>query len=914
LLINIADNFSAWGKNKQASEYSLKALEKAKERYGENHPNYGVALNSYAINLGRLGRYAEAEDAYRKLLTINKGNGGTDNPEYATSLNNLGLRLWEMDQVEEAEQLTIQALKIREKKLGSDHPDCMSSRQRLADIYYYKSWKPLESDSLLQIVAAYWGKRGPKSREYADVLLAQGAFYRYIGEFEKSEQRIKAASAIFNSILGENSWEEGNCLNDLANTYREKARQTQGQVKKELLGQALQCVKNSMATEVRLGSMERINVATLLQNIGIFYYATGQADSAEHYLLRSLALRKKLQGENNSAYGGTLSSLAGIYEMQHRYQEAIDTGLKALTILAETTGKNTEDYLLCARGMGSTLLTSGRIEEAFPYIEEERKAVAVRIKKAFAYLSITEQIKTIQRYKPDFYYSSALDHRHPELARICYNNILYFKGAGLRNKRTLRAALGASPDTTLRQIFDQYILAEKSIAAEYNLPPDQRTRIDSLQNASRDLERTLIAKSPEYNEYINKLSITWQTVQSKLKPGEAAIEFVRYNRMRVIETDTFLYAALVLLPGRNAPVFVPLCQEKAIDTLRQEQIRRDGFPLALYKPSEQSRASSTGKKFNLYDSVWRPLDSLLEGVKRVYYAPDGLLHRVSFAALGYIEKSGGKVFLTDRFELVQMASTRQLVETFMITPVFGKDALVIGEIDYGTLSKNATTRAGSDPFGGFTALETSKDTSEFDKACELFQQNGQEVTALSGKAATETAVLAQFGKATPYRSVCLITHGFFLPDERLQHKMRHLFSEANPMQRSGLVFAGVNKVDSAANYEQDGLLTAQDFAGLNLKGTEVVMIPACQSGLGDVIGSEGVFGLQRAFREAGARYLIISLWDLPNVKTGIFMKTFYDFWLKQGKPVPEAFRLTQRQLRNTKDWDVSDWAGLILIE
>ena len=116
------------------------------------------------------------------------------------------------------------------------------------------------------------------------------------------------------------------------------------------------------------------------------------------------------------------------------------------------------------------------------------------------------------------------------------------------------------------------------------------------------------------------------------------------------------------------------------------------------------------------------------------------------------------------------------------------------------------------------------------------------------------------------------------------------------MQRSGLVFAGANKVDSAANYEQDGLLTAQDFAGLNLKGTEVVMIPACQSGLGDVIGSEGVFGLQRAFKIAGARYLIMSLWQVPDFQTQDLMTTFYTYWLEKKKSIPEAFRAAQQPI------------------
>ncbi len=918
IYLNIAENLDKWDRKKEAFEFTKKGLEAAKKAYGENHPDYGIALNSYAGSLQSLGRYDEAEAAYKKTLEIIARNEGADHPEYATSLENLGLLYWELGRHQEAETLTLQALKIREQKLGSDHPDCAFSRLRLADVYSHQMWKPLEADSLLRLVMDYWKNRAPQSRQYADALVAQGKFLTYVGEFEKAAQRINQAKDIYKIAIADQCWEVSNCLNELGLTYVEASKQVQGSEKHTLLQKSLANLKGSIAIERNLYGTDRLNYATFLNNIGAVYYRLPNADSVVHYMLRSLEVRKKLQGEQNASAGGCYSSLSGAYEMQGKYPEAETAGRKALTILSETTGKETEDYMLCARGMGSILLATGRPTEALAYLEEYRKAALTKIKKAFGYLSSTEQIKMIRRYRPDFYYSAALQYRHPELARMSYNNALLFKGAGLHNKRSLRDLLYASKDTVQLKLYDRYLSAEKSIAAEYNLPVDQRTRLDSLQNASRDLERDLIASSPDYRAYIAQYNKNWQAVQVKLQPGDAAIEFVRYNLQRVIDTDTFLYAALVLLPGRAAPVFVPLCAENDIDTLQYDHTRLRGFPSSMYTPQELSRATPIGKNFNFYQKIWQPLDSLLNGVRRIYFSPDGLLHRISFAALGYSEKGEYK-YLYNRFELIQLASTRQLAEPAPPIAADEKEVLVVGEIDYGkfhgaTLTDPTATLGANDPFAGFGPLESPGEISEFGAAGQKFKAAGYKVSTLSGREATERGIVSQLARKKPYRAVCLITHGFFLPDTRFKQNMRHLYAEVNPMQRSGLVFAGINEVDSMATPANDGILTAQDFAGMNLQGTEVVAITACQSGLGDISSSEGVFGLQRAFREAGARYLIISLWDLPNYRTRDFMKTFYELWLDQNLPVPEAFRETRKKMSNTPHWTPEDWGGLILIE
>jgi CHAT domain-containing protein len=163
------------------------------------------------------------------------------------------------------------------------------------------------------------------------------------------------------------------------------------------------------------------------------------------------------------------------------------------------------------------------------------------------------------------------------------------------------------------------------------------------------------------------------------------------------------------------------------------------------------------------------------------------------------------------------------------------------------------------------------------------------------------------------------THGFFFPDpqgEQASNEKTFKVSE-NPMIRSGLVLAGGNHSWKTGKPLrpglEDGILTAYEISQMNLSNTELAVLSACETGLGDLVGNEGVYGLQRAFKIAGAKYLIMSLWQVPDRPTQVFMTTFYKHWLTDGMEVPEAFRTTQSEMQ-TKYGEAFKWAGFVLVE
>jgi CHAT domain-containing protein len=164
------------------------------------------------------------------------------------------------------------------------------------------------------------------------------------------------------------------------------------------------------------------------------------------------------------------------------------------------------------------------------------------------------------------------------------------------------------------------------------------------------------------------------------------------------------------------------------------------------------------------------------------------------------------------------------------------------------------------------------------------------------------------------------THGFFFPDpkEGKSGGEEKVFKVSdNPMIRSGLVLAGGNQAWKTGKPVrpdlEDGILTAYEISQMNLSNTELVVLSACETGLGDLVGNEGVYGLQRAFKIAGARYLIMSLWQVPDFQTQVFMTTFYKHWLTDNKSVQDAFRATQSELK-AKFGEGFKWAGFVLLE
>jgi CHAT domain-containing protein len=334
------------------------------------------------------------------------------------------------------------------------------------------------------------------------------------------------------------------------------------------------------------------------------------------------------------------------------------------------------------------------------------------------------------------------------------------------------------------------------------------------------------------------------------------------------------------------------------------------------------------KSKELFDLIWKPIDPLLQNVKTVFFAPEGLLTKVSFASLIY---PNGK-FLFDKYQLQNLFSTKSIA-TGKSEFLFSKDmnATIYGGIHYFTELANqikATKQYQGKKISNSTFVDNvnSNDYSrggewvylkgtltEVEQISQIMEQNKIKMSLLSGVNGVEESFKALSGRSPSI--IHIATHGFYINNESKDTDASAGSKNVqNPMFRSGLIMAGANRVwtgKSIPDGLDDGILTAYEVSMLDLSNTKLVVLSACETGLGDIKGSEGVYGLQRAFKMAGVKYILMTLWEIRDEVTVEFMTTFYKQWLK-GKDIHEAFKFAQDEMR--KKYEANYWAAFVLVE
>jgi CHAT domain-containing protein len=503
----------------------------------------------------------------------------------------------------------------------------------------------------------------------------------------------------------------------------------------------------------------------------------------------------------------------------------------------------------------------------------------------------------------------------PNYLDSTYNSVLQNKGLTLKSSTAMRSAIQNSGDTTLIKEYENWLALKKNIARSNETFAEYKDWI----NRANDMERDLVKKSTIFSDFDKVRNLKWQDVQAGLKPGEAAIEFVHF-KSEIDTANPIIYAALIVKKDSKHPEMIRLCTEADLkEILGVFQGNNLSFVKGVY--GTRNKAEKT-----LYEKIWQPLEKHLEGIKNVYYSPSGLLHKVSFAAIS----KDNNVFLCDAYQLHQQSSTGKVALPSNVM-YDAKDAyLLMGGVQYNT---DKTKKEIWNYLPG-TLNET-------DNIQSFLEKKKHSVNLYAANDANETNFKTQAQKANVLH---ISTHGFFFPDpEQVREEVKKnevkeeniIFrgTEAldsaerssslyanwsfvinkNPLMRSGLVLAGANDVwqRNALEEGEDGILTAQEVSNLDLRNTKLVVLSACETGLGDIKGSEGVFGLQRAFKMAGAEYLIMSLWQVPDKETAEFMELFYKNIVKV-KEIPKAFNLTQQVMR--KKYDPYYWGAFILIE
>ena len=645
-----------------------------------------------------------------------------------------------------------------------------------------------------------------------------------------------------------------------------------------------------------------IPYVTMLSNAAVVYSDLGYFAEAVRTARKSIQLAEEYGLDAALSY----NNLGGIYFYKSKFPQSVKWYHKGYD-LSKTPHQSDE--------IGFNVALSkflSKDAETAKFGSEFSAKMRRNIQDMFAFMSGEERAiywKHFENYLPllnMFIYENG----QPDYYGAIYDNILESKGLLLRSTNAIRDAIMNSGNVNDRNDYERMINLKQLLQNETN---------DSLRaEYSKEIEnidKRLTRNVNSYSDFASSQCISWQDVRNNLGNGDIAIEF--YNIPIVWGLDSIhtmdgepRYCAVILKKNYDNPVIIPLCKERELEELDNEDLYETDI---------------------VYNLIWKPLEIELNGVKNIYFAADRELHKIG---IEYAPTLDGKK-MGDQYNIHRLSSTRVLAENW--SPSKSDNAVLYGGLKYDMDKDSLVAESRSGDYHPASASRAFTDENlrygvkylpgtlkEVEDISQNFTDKPRIITDING---TEESFKALAG--TPVDIIHLATHGFFWNDEEakkrdyvsfLKNNKAQQSMEDNALLRSGLFFSGANiglMGEPLPDDVEDGVLTALELSNMNLGNVDMVIMSACESGLGETSG-EGVFGLQRGFKLAGANTLLMSLWKVDDTATQILMTEFYHNYLS-GKSKQESLRLAQQYLRNCTDGeeDYSDpkyWAAFILLD
>lgn len=962
LLNTIGDANYNLGDYSKALEIYKKVFMIIGKSYGSNSREYLIAANRLRTVYIKLNKYKDAETYSYKILRLIEKKSGKETYEYLENILILLEFYINTGNIKKAVPLCIEYMEIEKKISNVDDHHNISIIFKLAEYYIdkgdYAKIEPLYLGLLNTVVKT----QGEKHSYYKTILLKLGTLYIKKENYLQAEHYLLRYSNEVKLLEGEDSHDYSASLNELGCLY----------IELDDYNRAENYFLSSKKIFEKQKEIYPGDYAQSLANLASVYMDTEEEKSIS-LLLEAIAIKKKIGDTLDAKYGsGIINNLAIAYENKGECKLSESYFLNALDVIKRADGENSPQYKKVMLNLG-LLYVLHSVEKAEPFLLSalngasgfgmHRLIVLYSALKNFysnqknyllAKNYILKGVQTLcslfsnytefmsandleQSFSKNEYFFIDFNNflygyskQFTELCKQSYNNELQNKGFILRNTRWVQNAIMKSGDTALINALENFRSIKSRLSKYYSLPIYERPdNVKELEAIAEGLEKKLVQGSQAFRNLKEEFSITWEDVQNKLGADEAAIEYISFNYHNNSEwTDSIMYGALVLRPGYTEPHFVYLFEQKQLKALLQKQPHspNSSYFNNLYE------YNSIGSP--LQQLIWQPLDSLLAGVKRVYIAPSGLLHTINFAALPV----SNSMHLGQQYQLHIVGTTGNIVkmqEQYLNNNSISK-AWLFGGIDYDKTSNiPAKTKLENNIDFSLVAKESTRgnnsswpflsstlyESAGIDSLC---KQNKIQTEFMSGSFASETAFKNISGEPSSY-ILHLATHGYFFPDaeKKLQDNLliavnnkQDVFRLAdNPLLRSGLIFSGANKSWNNPNYysdsTDDGILTAYEISNLDLNGAKLVVMSACETGLGEIKSSEGVFGLQRSFKLAGASNIIMSLWEVPDVQTKELMKLFYENCFN-GMTISDA--LKEAQFTMSKKYPPYYWAAFKLLE
>ena len=902
-LNNLAGLLRKTGEYALARQLYERALGIREQVLGPNHSDMATSLTGLANLLRQMGDYSAARPLYERAMRINEQALGANHPRYATSLNDLALLYSDSGDYAGAGLLLERALRIQEQTLGPTHPDVAYTLNNIAALHIsvgdYAGARPLHERGLRILMEAL----GPNHPSVAPSLNNFAMLLALIGDYGVAKLLYEWALEITEHSFGPNHPNVATSLNNLGELLRITGDYKGAQ---SLYERALRIFEQTLGPA-------HPQIATSLNNLAELLRASGDYARAEALYQRAIRIDEEAFGTDHQSVGTSLSNLAALLAERRDYTRARSLYERALGILTQSLGPDHPRLTTVLENMGLLELQTHRPGEALP-----RLARVIEIARAHTARGL---VGTSQRQKLAFLKitdgpTDAFLSIPPGLAANgeVYKAVQDRKNLLLRTVALERTLPDASAPPEVAALVEEYAAVRRKLASIVvgvpNASESEQHKLDFTKLSLRldRLELELSRASAVFRKARVEATGGPLEVCSVLPMDAALMDLFWYWRflpptkpdgMPSVEPH---YVAFVLRGEACAdPIRVDLGSATSVDEdvkrFREAISRNASDPAAQELRARYRKTVATRLKEKLFPPE---VQEAIAGKPQLIISPDAALALLPFTLLPGEE---GHEFLLETRTISYVPSGRDLLRAKDGAPT-ATALLAVGAPAFDRVptqgSQVASVRAGcgapDDPF--FLLPGTAQELQAIASVARQARPT-QAMTLLEGTQATKPAFLEQAPKAGVLH---LATHAYFAGEECTPAGLAAAPSERplgetpvflghNPLLLAGIALAGANEREKA-----DGILTALEITALDLKNTDLVVLSACDTGLGTIARGQELLGLRWAFAYAGARHLVTSLWGVSDAETATLMTHFYSGLWAKGLSVAEALRAAQLEM------------------
>ncbi|MGE0771569.1 MAG: CHAT domain-containing protein [Cyclobacteriaceae bacterium] len=902
----------------------------ARKKYSDTDIEYGIALNKIAEISIKLGLYEDAETNLRSSLKILEGFRKEDTKVgyLINALETQAILFGIQGLFDEAQDNLSKTSKMIAKADVLIGVDQLASEKALSSLYIQLGRYSRTEALLTGLIAEYEKQFGKNSLRLIEPLVNKGRLDLLKGDYTNAERVAMRANDIATQVYGANSTKTAPTQKLLSEIYYtigdyDKA---QSNIEKALASQEKQFGREHIEVAKSIGQLALIRFykgddskpieklmleardiigkrlsttnpqyAEILKNVAVVYISEKRYDIAFSSLTQAETIWKEKTGSKNNINLASIYTLTGdVYYQLKNYPKSEEFYNKSIDLYRKFFSSSHPEYVNVLSKLAKVDYMDKDYKRAKRNIEEALANYDVFIKQYFPALSEREKAKYWNTIKGDFEFYNTLAFSRlddfKDLAGKVYNYQLLTKALLLSSSIKIRERIMNSQDENLKASYNQWVQKKEFLTNALSMSTQQLTEneinTEALSQEVEQLEKELSQKSELFGQNFETKKITYENVQGALGKNDVAIEMVRFRYFDHVFTDSVIYVALYVKNDRERPKVVELPEGHRMET-------------RFFKYYRNCITGQIPDQFS-YQVFWEPIQREVGQYATIFLSPDGVYNQLNLEA---IPTPDGK-YVIDNSNIVLVSNTKDLY----LRKIKSKPA---GESNSATMFGNPTFYVTASSERSIPSLPgTEKEVAELQQ---LLKQKGWATNEYVETSASEERVK----ELDSPKIFHIATHGFYTPADQAEVvdiTENEVELAENPLMKTGLLLKGAGDLLAKTKYNynlESGILTAYEAMSLNLDKTDLVVLSACETGLGEISNGEGVYGLQRAFLVAGAKTLIMSMFKVDDAATQKLILSFYRKWLNTGN-LRQSFIEAKKELR-TEYPEPIYWGAFMMI-